>query len=563
MLNKNWTRTLIIGIALAALLAQRGQSAAQPPAPQTMARYFPPTVDLFAALRTDAAYIDALDVFWLHVTEGFPDGGVSFSEAINRIIQPDGGVNVVNFVGAWLGDYAAVGIEGASALFDSDLTNDHEARLMIAAPIKNVASAYLALLGAGLLADTEQIEGDPFTLYVSQEQRRAVAISRELLLISLNATEPPLDLTATLADAPAFQNAIAALPAESYDALAYVDTPQLSARLNGDASVVEALSAFGFNPPALRATSAGLTLLDARSAAVDVAQVRGGAEGAVSAFDPTFARYIPADASFVMQTTDLSNLAYTLTSLRASLSASDTAEDTFIKLEELTRLLLQLDLREDILRWTGGNYAIFVDFTETDGLHPLHFGVMIEATDPASARRVAAAFGAAAAQFLPDEATQVSSEQIVIAEAGQILEEVPVTLIHNERAAGALDVIIGANDDIFFITTRDTAIHMLSQGAGLVDSGAFAQARGYLLDNPLLLLYMDGDGVGRLATLGYNLLAPSETVGDLIGIGLDALPGDPPEAFAPYFNVVDSSSISAAQGEDGSLLLRLVVTLAE
>jgi hypothetical protein len=532
--------------------------AAEPP--QTMAQYFPAATDAFAVLRTDADTRAALDAFWLRVTTPFPEGGITFSDALNRALQPEGGVNLISFLGTWLGDYGAVGIDGVEVLFDSDLTNDDDLRLLLVAQIDNVTSATLALLGGGLLADSEQAQRDGFTTYISPAHRRAVALNRDLLIISLNSTELPLNLDKTLAEQPAFQSALGDLPADRYDALGYVDTPMLTTPFDDDASIGEVIGALGFDMAKLQATAIGITLLDDLSAAVDIAQAhQPPAAESIQAIDPAFARFIPAETSFMMQATDLSKLASMLASLRASLSASDTADDTFAKLEELTQLLLKLDLNEDILRWTTGNYSIFVDFVEGDGIHPLHFGLMIEATDPTRARQLTEALGTAAAQFVASDSTRVQSEQMLIEGA----PPVAITRIDSDSASGRLDIAIGTDDEIFFLGTYSDAYHVLNAGDALEATGTFSQARGYLLENPLLLLYLDGDGFGRLASTGYNLLAPTHTIGDLLGIGLDVLPDAPPEAFAPYFNVIRSSSISTAHSARGSLILRWVVTLAE
>lgn len=544
-------------------------AAAQPDAADAhLAAYFPPTVDLFATVRTDSAFIDQLDALWLRVTGPLPEADITFRETVNAAVQPGGDLNVFTFLENWVGAQAAVGVANLEVLLDADPANDVEATVYAAVDVTNNLAALPALLGTGLLAETTTAQQDGVSVFVGAD--RAVALRPDVLLIALGTTDLPLNLPTTLADAATFTAALDELPAAAYDLLAYIATPRFVEEVRDDPSVNEALGAFGLPPAALSATGVGVTLLDDNTVAFDIAQVLASDDApTVAPIDPDFARFIPPDVAVMAQTTDLSNFIFTVSSLRASLSASDTAEAAFARFENLTELLFDLDLRDDILRWTTGNYVAFADFDTAaiaaGGTITPEFGVIIEATDPADAQQVAAALGRAAASILASNTVRVTRESIVLTESSTVLGEIPATTVQfTDAGQPTLTLVIGATDEIFFIATRPTALDFLSQSSGLNTTAGFNEARLHLLSDAHVLLYISGDGVGELATFGYTLLVPGavDLVPEVLGIGLDTLPTEAQAALAPLFQLVSSSSVSVSASDAGSLLLRLVVTLA-
>ncbi len=540
--------------------------------PQAMARYFPENTAVFAAFRTDEGYIDTLDSLLALLTAAFPQAEVTTLRETLEAGLADSGYALADLY-LWLGGYAAVGGTSANA-FDPGTSEPGYAVIEITD--RAAAEDFLrdALPGN---QETEEVNG--FTVFTLRQRGDAliIAINDTLMLVGMENPRlldqfPP---SALLADDADFQEALADLIAPAYNIFLYV-TPEL---MGGSMGMMEMGMMGGMEP---LPTAMGLTILEDTSLVIDMVQV--GDLDAPSAIDPQFARFIPADASAVIHGTDLTALIDSMLEFSRMMSRGD-GPDPERQLSGVFNLI-GVDLRDDLLSWTTGDYALFLR-TDVNALAEgiaegvldagsyVDFGLLFEATDPEAASNFAAQLSDALPRLIQEDTPGVtlSSEDINGVSVSVIALQVPL----DQRNMFELDVLIGATQDVFFIATRPAAESIINGGSSLLDSPAYQEASAYLLPNPTLALYADADGllVGTVAPLA--LLGPS--IGNIFD---DVLEGLDEDAFVPaqtvyvqgsdedeelfaaldgYFQLVSSSSISSTVSSAGNRQIRAVLTL--
>jgi hypothetical protein len=211
---------------------------------------------------------------------------------------------------------------------------------------------------------------------------------------------------------------------------------------------------------------------------------------------------------------------------------------------------------------------------------PFDFGIVVETTDPDNAQALAAALSDSLPTLLKDAPdTTVSQETI---------NGVNVTVLSgrfemNSDSQPAIDILIGANDNVFLIATRRAAESILKGKAGLDTAPAFVEANRYLLPNPTSVWYTDASGGGgSVIVVGLAMLGPS--IGDVFENIVDELGTPTPQElqrrederrrqqaeaertvalFEALPTLISSSSISTTYTESGDSLVRFVLTLSE
>jgi hypothetical protein len=414
-----------------------------------------------------------------------------------------------------------------------------------------------------------------------------------LLIYPTTLGMPTRTREAPLASNDQYLVAVDALPADDYNVIAYVDTPAfLTTAILSDVDL-EVLA--GAAPLAV-----GFTILDGRTFVIDTAHLaaRVMENASAPAIDPEFARFIPADASAVVHTTDLTGLIYSALDFVAIVGEDPDAPDP---IEQIASELepLGLDFEDDLLRWTTGDYALFLranvidlapmlvepppDIAAMNLNRRLDYGLIIEATDPDAAANLADWLG----NLLIERSTgfDVAYTQVV----GGI--EVTVLSINaplNEADAVKVELVIGATDDVFFIATRRAAEMILLGGESLADAPGYLEAQQYALPNPMSFSYADGEGllIGTgiipLALLGPSIGSTYDTIvadietGEITQATPTPTPTPPPtpvplippltpeqalEQVIAGVNAISSSSISATVTPEGVTLLRFAVTI--
>ncbi|NWG17709.1 MAG: DUF3352 domain-containing protein [Chloroflexi bacterium] len=598
-------RKLIVVCLLAVLALGAVPALATPQSELTaLAAYYPPQSPLFAAMRTDDAYIEELDAVLAGILRKLPEGvvppGFSLRSALNLLVAETGAADFDAAVRPWLGDTVAIGFLSLEDMSDS------LQEVVIAAQITDRAAA--AAFWKYLLDRTNSTYGEItdsaytfYTMDAEAPEEGGLLIADDVMLLGVGDLRAML-LTreARLNQYPAFADTMALLPADRYNAVIYMDAAAI-ARATPDAEM-----AAGF----VGTQGIGLTILDGRSLVIDAVSMAGETSleslgfnlGGLTPVDPAFAASIPADASLVTHAANPRALYDAVIGLaRVSAPNAEEFEKNLQQIEFAVRGFTGLELEEDILSWLNGDFAVFVTINNdtiqqaiqqtmagqpslVDTL-PVEVGLVVEATDAAKAQALSAALGKALAQFTQqEEDVTVSQEQI----AGV---DVTVLSAKAEMApdmALPLDVVIGANDRVFVIATRKAAAAILEGAPGLDSAPAFNQAARYLLPNASSVWYMDSNGFSSVFTITtLVILGPSiQNVFDEIVAGLESEAvatlspaeeqrrreelqrqqqeqAERTQAVLAFLNTFMTSATISTENLDSGARVRLVLTLAE
>lgn len=525
---------------------------------EAMAAYFP-EVDFFAAAYTDSAYLDVLDDALFGVTSKLPQDispAFTLRDFLNQTLFAGSDLNLITVVEAWLGAYAAVGISGIDVLLDDDLNNDDEITLYIAAQISNRFLATSSLAVLGWTVDAEQDTQGQFTTFTSPE--RTFAISDDLLLVTIGGDDLFSESMRTLADNPMFTRALGELEAQDYDAIVYEGRSVVLQTLGEDAGLAEALAALKLDVDVLGPVVAGFAITEDETVIFDVAQLRPSATFAsTQPVDINFASFVPETSVFFVQTTDLNTLIGTASGLIASISASDTQNDIYEQFENLSELLLGLNLQQDILTWTNEDYGFVIQGDAQNAVEaPVEFGVLFEIANgfDTQAETLEAALGETIARIFPEDAVVSPSELVIRDKSIDV-----ISIVTALESAEPRELILASDGRLFFMATTQMAIELLSQNTRLVDNAVYEDAITHLLRRPDFVVFADGRSPAQLLPFLTELLEP------LVGLiftnaetDSEEIFGDIPQAIS---NVVRSASISAFTNENQSLMLRFAVTL--
>lgn len=606
---------LLFFLVLLALLLAAPALAAQTDDLTSLAQYFPFDTTMFASFRTDDATIAELDAALALVLAKLPEGiappDISLQSALDDLAR-QADLNDFSDFRAWLGDTAAAG----RIMEDDPDTAGIEGALFVA-QISDRAAAeafWKAILDRpGGQPRYRVEEGDAFTLYAIESDPPTDAgllFTDDVMLLGV-ANLPQILLTrdAKLAQNDSFRQTLDMLPADSYTGLVYVDLPAL-AEVTPNTQIAAAL---------LGQQAIGFTLLDERSLVMDVASRLGDSAmldnlgvslPALQPVDTAFAANLPADTSFAIHTGNLKAVYESLVAAaRASAEQEGTSPEEFERsLNQIAfgvRGLTGLDLDEDILSWMTGDFALFasVDSAALSDLMmqsmsgepavfetlPFSAGLIIEVTDPDKARALAAGITKALPQ-LTSQNDDITLAEEQIGGANVTVISAPIELQPDYNVP--FDLIIGANDAVFVIATREAATAALTSigggASGLAGDPAFAEAARYILPNASSVWYMDDDGFSFFSGfLTLGILGPNiENVFDNIVADLEtgAVSTLTPEqiqqrqeeqtrqrqeqmrqtqGILTFLNSVLNSGTVSTTSVDGGALTRLVATLAE
>jgi hypothetical protein len=204
---------------------------------------------------------------------------------------------------------------------------------------------------------------------------------------------------------------------------------------------------------------------------------------------------------------------------------------------------------------------------------PFGFGVEIAAADPAKAR----AFSSALSKVISAAAAQNSTLKVSQDKIG----DADVTVLHQDLPMSpqnplALDIVIGADDHVFFCGTRAMAEEIFGGKPGLNGIANYADASKYMLPNANAVFYMGQEGFAAFAA---TVFANSFPVSLVVSNAANALVSGKPPIPAPVelqqqveariallnslVSMIDSATISSVSTDQGDSILRVVVTLAQ
>jgi hypothetical protein len=535
-----------------------------------LARYLPAETPVFAAFRTDDGFVETLDALAARISAAIPGMGVPgrLSAMLDLMAQQlDQEGDFQSVFRPWLGDTMAFGLLSLEPIAGGD---NPEFVVVISVTNRDEAESFVDALRRQTLADYKITTENMFTLYEAEDRNMSLAITDDALFLteqvgtlrSLNTREARLNTFG------AFTDTVGALPLGDYDAVLYLDSPTLAramfemgARRDRDvAAMMGQMEGFlsAAAPQAIGVSVSGAELV------IDSAQLPGDTSAleemgfvlptsmAPVGFD--FAAHVPADAPLVVLGTNLSET-YNLMiqNLRAAMqlqveAGNEEAEDfeqglRFVEIG--VRGLTGLDLQEDILGWMTGNYALFLNVNPEGigsmAIMPLDFGLVFEATDPAAAQAVVDGIREAITQSEPENVT-LTQETVAGVDAAVITAE-------PEDEPYPVEILVGSNDEVFVIGTRNAftaAIEPVS--GGLAADAGFTAAQSHFLEDSAVVFYFTPQ--------------PLESLVDMLAASGD----DEMEEGAGFIQLltalVDSSSITATYNEDGTRG-RFVLSLAE
>jgi hypothetical protein len=392
------------------------------------------------------------------------------------------------------------------------------------AEAESFTDAFLRETDADFSVTTE----DAFTVYEVEDRNVAVAVTDDVLFLTetvdtlqmLNTREARLNTNST------FTRTLDSLPNGDYDLVLYLDSPSLTRMMvetnqlsTNDTEVGPVMEGF-LNASAPQAV--GISLVNGTDLIVDSTQLPGDTSGleelgfvlptSMTPVNLDFAAYVPADAPIVVLGTNLSET-YNLmvenlraaSAMQSSMANQEAAdfEEGLRFIEIGVRGLTGLDLQEDILGWMTGGYGLFFNVNpaaldDPESVMPLDFGLVFEATDPAAAQALVDGIREAVTQAQPDNVT-LSQETVAGVDAAVIVAE-------PEDEPYPVEVLVGANDDVFVIGTRNAFTGVFEADGGLAADPVFSEAANYFLDGSAVAFYFSPQPLAGIA----ELLAGSE-----------------------------------------------------
>ncbi|MGQ9907854.1 MAG: DUF3352 domain-containing protein [Candidatus Flexifilum sp.] len=587
---------LLIVFALAALAAP---AAAVPVADLTaLARYFNAETVFFGSIRTDDGYIETLDTLIDRVTMLLPEdqrSPVSLREALDGLFTnfPPGANTVEAAVRPWLGDTAALGVKNFDVLFDDSIRNDNDIPFMVALANRDRAAALEFFRTALVIGEQRNpleytvTETAAYTLLTPGLRAGAppfVYIDDQVVLLARGAEQFPTGglLSQSLATSADFTAAFAALPAGDYNIGLYLNIPALldtiialsntlSRMGSSDAAALQSLiEPMQASLRSIGGQAWGFTILDGRSLTIDIAQ-SGDIAGILAAMpagspaidqpvDQAFLGRIPAGAPAVILASQLGfSVQSALDNLVAQAQAmsemdvdADEVTQALAQLEFLVQGLTGLDLREEILPWMNGEYALYFslnpalnDIRSLDDSArltrlPAEAALIMETSNPELSAQLVAGLGRALTSFGGDNIS-VTTEQLGRGRA-------TVVTIPTPGVSYPVELLIASDDNVFVIGTRGAVIYALSpDGPSLLDDPLYQEALTYALPNSISFLYLAGAGLEPLVRI-VDVSSPSWS--------RDA------EGVAFLLDLFHSSSITT-QVTETAQIVRLVMTLPE
>lgn len=491
-----------------------------------LARFMPADADIFASVRIDDDYIGVWDGFARRLAALFPDAfpRTTLTEQLDLLSKPFGGDFQAVFR-SWLGDTAALAIIDYGLLLDNNFRNDSDA-ILGAVAITDAAGAEAYFDGLNQ-RDGETIvktRDENGILYeFSRGDIRSILIQDDVILFgNLSAA---FDRMARLADSEGFTDALTRLPETDYNALIYINYPSLSETLLDSPG----LSGMGMDNmldllfQTTGTAAIGFTILDGRSFTMDFTLAYDPTAIAEfydldpslliqRPFDPAFARFIPAGTPLVVFDNDLASGYQGALGQLASMAATMGAPGSSMSADEVKRALDQINFAlrgatgltlDELLGWMSGDFALWLGLSDAaksapnivalTESNPIDFGLLVDASvDPDAA--AAAARGLRRGFSTLAELASGGSTRLSVTDETIGGVEVGVLTIIDRDLPLPIEIVVGANAELFILGTRGAVEAAFAPGAGLNNDPAFQEALAYSLPEMQGLAYASGLG---------------------------------------------------------------------
>lgn len=555
-----------------------------------LARWVPEKAPVYFGFRTDDDYIATLDAVGQRLNAAIPDANIPpLMEALNQAIA-DAGVfgtdaDFDSAVRSWLGATASVSI---ISLDEAMAQNGDEPPVLISMEVTDrVAAAEFWGILETVQDYSRSTEGD-FTVFsppARNDDDPTVAVGEDVAFIAtLPSVLPSEAPSGSLANSEGFSSTLTLLPADGYNIVAYLnlgdvlqaalDSAQMS---DADmAAIPSSLMSILDNYPPM---AFGATTLDERSFAIDFALSLEGMDDVFAdmglslepnaPLNPDFAERIPAGTPLVAHGADL-RMIYNqaLQSFRLQVEMLAGMEDmggmTAEQMQaEIDRALEQatfavqgatgLDLESELIPALSGDYALYMGFNPaladaTSPMtmlvsNPINFGLLLSVNDPAvTSTLVENLTDTIRALPLDDNTTiDISTDTL----GGNVVNVITITSTRD--LPFPLELVIGGDEEVFFLGTPDYARAALSPDGGLLSDPQYQEGTAHTLAEMRSFLYLASAGLQPLV----NVVAQSG--------GSDS---EDAQNFAAVLSLLSSATISSSY-EAGVSYGRAVWTFPE
>lgn len=574
--------TTLGAISLAAALAIGAPRPSQADTWQELtglANIFPINTDVYIGVRTDDAFIETLDGLVARIESALPTQmNQTLSDALDsaaRSIDPNGSFE--DTLRPILGDEAAFAISDIAVLYDDKPGNDDTANYAFAISLNEGGAELLnARIAAAMPTNgryTTTGEGDGITLYTpsgnnERSGQQLIYVSQTEAVVTNSRVMLPISREARLASNPALGEALDRLPQDDYNVVVYIDVANVMNSMMGmldeqDNEMSEQLQQQMEQMQGLMGAIGpqawGFTIVDDRSLMIDISQsVNMEAYASLGVpmntmttpVDPAFLEHLPAGSALVVHSAGFGASLSAIDEAFAQMQTPD-SEQMIQQLNFMLRAATGQNL-DEIATWTTGDFAAvttplaglsdpgFMRTGQTeDGRIPVDFGVVVGTSDAAAAqlfaRNIANSLGAMAD---PEDDTRVSVTQETIEGV-----EVQVVTATTEDPSLIIEILMGANDQVFALGTRTVVTAALDSAPDLAADPTLLEAQTYSLPNPVSFLYLAGEPLTPLLNLILGVSGSNTGNADVLA------------------NLVSSATISATANENGDALVRLVWTL--
>jgi hypothetical protein len=388
---------------------------------------------------------------------------------------------------------------------------------------------------------------------------------------------PSEESTNSLASTENFSSTLALLPEATYNIVGYLNVGEFvkagmqSGEMDANMLPPALMTLLENYPPA----AFGATTLDARSFAIDFAVPVAGLEDALAGMglsvipnapiNPNFVERVPAGTPLLIHSADL-QAAYnqSMASLRAQaemMADMDMADG--MSLEDIETSINQgtiaiqgvtgLDLETELLPALTSDYALYLglnpaigDATSLMGLlrsNPINFGILLAVNDPAVTSTLVDNLTSAIEGIELDESANI---EVTTDTIGDNVVNV-VTVTSTRDLPFPVEIVIGGDEEVFFIGTPDYARAALNPDGGLLSDPQYQEAASHTLDEMRSLAYLASAGLQPLLNVVEQSSNPDS--------------GDA-ENLAAVLGLLSSSSISSSY-EDGVTYGRAVWSFPE
>lgn len=469
----------------------------------------PAGADFYVAIRTDDAYIAELDniltpIFaQLSNFEGIVAPNYNLSQLLDMLVQPTTGGDFATTVRPWLGASLAIAIylnpnkTEAQNLF---IAIDHSNRELAQATLENLLPRQINVV----------VEGD-FTIYSPSTGLGFASINDDAIYITAGRGSTAFTGVTgdVLGNQANFHRSVGALPAPSYNIVFTADTASLVQVLDNDRSDTARLIR-NLLPDAY--TAVGATILDGVSPTIDVAQI-GLTSSIISLIstplDATFLQNVPSNVTGIIHGTNLLAPYNTI----IDLLSAQTGEDLRAQLDQIQGLfgfdVIDLLLSDDFAIYftykpqqlaevidqqlsllNTDPYGIVSDLTAL-----IEFGYIIELSNPSNGQALIDQIASLYAMLGANSASGIAINRERIGNSNALI--LSLTTSPN----GMLDLVIGANERVFVIGTRDSAEAILTGRGGFNTNPHYQNSLRYTL--PTMTHYWFIDRASLSAAMSF------------------------------------------------------------